>query len=499
MGSGVFLGIDHGGTTTTTLVLDVDKGKLASHSVAMPKRMPKIGWVEHDGEDFLNTSLASADGALKKAGITWYDVEGIGFANQGETSMLWSRDTGKVIGPAISWEDKRTQEICNKLEAKGVDSLVRERTGILLDPYFSATKFRWLLDNIGSHGNVETTENLCLGGTETYVINRLTGGAVHATDAGTASRTALQNLNSAKWDGDLLAAFGLKQCQLPEIRPTCGDFGLAKHASFNGASVPITADVVDCHAALFAQGCRDNTIAKATYGTGAFIEVNTGPTLTTPDGLLPVFIAWELEGRIDYTLEGGVFSVGSAIDWAVRSGWLPSAEASGELAESVPDNGGIMMVPAFAGLSAPHWKPLARACVTGLGLDSEPGHIARALLDGIAFQCADIVRAIGDKTGGMLTQLRTDGGPTKNHYLMQRQADILNMPVSVSLEPDMTALGAAYLAAIGSGQMSVDDVARIERTAQEFEPEMNADEREFQWENWRRSVEFACEKEACEQ
>jgi|TARA_B110000908_G_C10267549_1_gene465943 glycerol kinase len=492
MGSGIFLGIDHGGTTTTTLVLDIDKGKLASHSVPMPKRMSKVGWVEHDGEDFLNTSLASADRALRKAGITWHDVEGIGFANQGETSMLWSSETGKTIGPAISWEDKRTQEICNVLEDKGVDKLVRERTGILLDPYFSASKFRWLLDNARSQGNEMATEKLCLGGTETYVINRLTGGAVHATDAGTASRTALQNLYDAKWDDDLLEAFGLRKSQLPEIRPTCGDFGLAKHASFNGASIPITADAVDCHAALFAQGCRDNTVAKATYGTGAFIEVNTGPTLTKPDGLLPVFIAWDLDGKIDYTLEGGVFSVGSAIDWAVRSGWLPSAEASGELAQSVPDNGGIMMVPAFAGLSAPHWKPLVRASVTGLGLDTEPGHIARALLDGIAFQCADIVCAIGDRTGGMLTQLRADGGPTKNHYLMQRQADLLNMPVSVSLEPDMTALGVAYLAAIGGGQMTIDDVAKIERRTQEFEPEMNADEREIQWGNWRKNVEFAC-------
>ena len=494
MHSGVFIGIDHGGTTTTALILDIEKGKLSSHSVPMPKRMPRVGWVEHDPEEFLQTSLASAHGALQKARLCWADVGGIGFANQGETSMAWSTKTGRGIGPALSWEDKRTIELCQALETQGVDALVRSRTGIMLDPYFSASKFRWLIDNIPEATAASKDNTLRVGGTETYVIHRLTDGDVHATDAGTASRTALLNLRGVHWDDDLLAAFGLTTDQLPTLLPTCGDYGIARHECFAGAKVPITADVVDAHAALFAQGCHDNTTVKATYGTGAFIEVNTGRTPVEPDGNLPVFIAWELDDRIDYTVEGGVFSVGSAVDWVVRSGLISSAEDSSRLARSVSDSCGVAFVPCFTGLSAPYWRSLARASITGLGLDTETGHIARALLDGIAFQCADIVHALDKKMNGAVREVRADGGPTRNDYLMQRQADLLDMPVSVSLEPDMTALGAACLSAIGAGQLSLDDVSEMKREVTTYEPSMSPDERESLWFEWQRNVKAVCER-----
>ena len=494
MDSGVFIGIDHGGTTTTALVLDLERGKLSSHSVPMPKRMPQPGWVEHSPEDFFETSLASAHGVLKSAGLSWTDVRGIGFANQGETSMAWSTKTGLGVGPALSWEDKRTIEICKVLETRGVGNLIRERTGILLDPYFSASKFRWLIDNNPEVASACKNGSLRLGGTETYVIDRLTSGDVHATDAGTASRTALFNLRDVKWDADLLNAFDLMESQLPSIHPTCGDYGIARHASFAGAAVPVTADAVDAHAALFAQGCVDSTTVKATYGTGAFIEINTGTTPVKPDGNLPVFIAWELDGRVDYTVEGGVFAVGCAIDWMVRSGLLPSAASSSELANSVPSTGGVAMVPCFTGLSAPYWQPAARASITGLGLDTQPAHIARALLDGIAFQCAEIVHALDEKMSGTVREIRADGGPTKNQYLMQRQADLLGMPISVSLEPDMTALGAAYLSAIGAGQLSADEVGKMERKVMTYDPAIDTDERESLWDQWHRSVEEVCER-----
>jgi len=493
MDNGVFIGIDHGGSTTTALVFDLEKGKLSSHSVAMPKRMPQLGWVEHTPEEFFETSLASASGALKNAQLTWADVQGIGFANQGETSMAWSRETGLGIGPAISWEDKRSRDICLKLAGQGVDDLVRERTGIILDPYFSASKFRWLIDNVPDIAAACQGGTLRLGGTETYVIDRLTKGDVHATDCGTASRTALFNLRNVKWDNDLLNAFDLSADQLPGVQPTCGDYGKAHHESFGGAIVAITADAVDCHAALFAQGCMDNTTVKATYGTGAFIEVNTGTTLVEPDGELPVLIAWEIDNQVDYTIEGGVFSVGSAIGWFVRCGLLPSADASSDLAQSVADTAGVSMVPCFTGLAAPYWQSGARARITGLGLDSEPGHIARALLDGIAFQCADIVHALDKKIGGTIVELRADGGPTKNQYLMQRQADLLDMSISVSLEPDMTALGAAYLSAIGAGQLRLSEVAKMERKTRIYEPKMGCDQRQALWDGWHRSVKDVCE------
>ena len=496
MESGVFVGIDHGGTTTTALVFDSDRGKLASESVAMPKQTPRTGWVEHDPEDFLRTSIEAAARALNKVDLTWRDVQGIGIANQGETSMAWSTETGMCLGPALSWEDRRTADICASLADDGIDDLIRARTGILLDPYFSASKFQWLIENVEEVRNARAKGTLRLGGTDSYVIDRLTGGAVHATDAATCSRTALFNLRGVHWDKELLDAFGLDEGLMPEVRPTAGTFGVLRFPAIDAEKVPITADAVDAHAALFAQGCWDATTAKATYGTGAFIEVNTGDSPIEPDGKLPVFIAWELAGRVDYTVEGGVFSVGSAIDWVVGSGLLPSAAESAELAEAVPDAGGVVMVPSFTGLSAPHWKSGARACIFGLGLDTQPGHIARALLDGIAFQCADIVVALNERLADRVNEVRADGGPTSNRYLMQRQADLLGMPMTVSLEPDMTALGAALLAGIGARQITRDDVAAMTTARTVFEPAIGSDERDSLWSDWRRSVATVVERAA---
>lgn len=493
MDGGVFIGIDHGGSTTTSLVFDPDKGKLASHSVRMPKSTPGIGLVEHKPDEFVDTSMASANKALAEAGLSWSDVKGIGIANQGETSMAWSSETNLPVGPAISWEDKRTQDICDALAAKGVDELVRDRTGVVLDPYFSASKFKWLKEQVPEVAEVAASNALRLGGTDSYLIHRLTNGAVHATEPGTASRTALFNIKTLDWDADLFEAFGLSRAELPDVLASNGDFGIAQHVSFDGARVPITGNVVDAHAALFAQGCIDNRSVKATYGTGAFIEVNTSDQRVTPDGNIPVFVGWDIDGKVDFTIEGGVFSVGSAIDWAVNVGLLPSAPASADLAKSVPDRGGVFMVPCLSGLSAPYWETSARGVLNGLGLDTQPGHIARALLDGIAFQCADIIRALDDKTGGTILEVCADGGPTRNPYLMQRQADLLNMPVSVSLEPDMTALGAAYFAALGAGAMTSAELLSRGVEKQVYEPTMSNDQRESRWAEWRCQVQAVCE------
>jgi glycerol kinase len=489
MESGVLLGIDHGGSTTTALVLDPESGSMTARSVAMPKSMPRDGWVEHDPEDFLRTSLDAARAALDAAGLTWRDVRAVGLANQGETSMAWQSGDGGAVGPALSWEDRRTSALCDSLAERGVDILVRERTGVLLDPYFSASKFRWLLDNVTSAAALAEEGRLRVGGTDSFVIDRLTGGAVHATDAATGSRTALLNLRRGAWDPDLMTAFGLDPGLMPEIRPTAGDFGTIRSSFTGGGKVAITADAVDAHAAMFAQGCRRPGVVKATYGTGAFIEVNTGAEPVEPDGLLPVFIAWDIDGRMEYTLEGAVFAVGSAIDWMVNTGFFASAEATGDLAASVPDSGGVAMVPSFTGLSAPHWKPAARAGLVGMGLATTPGHIARALLDGIAFQCAEIIAAIGQRQKGALQEVRADGGPTRNSYLMQRQADVMGLPVLVSQEADMTALGAALLAGIGAGQLFESDMERFAPQMRCFEPRIGADERQAAWAFWHRAVE----------
>jgi glycerol kinase len=321
----------------------------------------------------------------------------------------------------------------------------------------------------------------------------LTQGQVHATDAATASRTALFDIRWVDWSPDLLAAFGLSRDALPEIRWTCGDFGVIDHAEIPRRGVPITADAVDAHAALFAQNCFDMTVAKATYGTGAFIEVNTGKVPVEPDGILPVFIAWQIAESVDYSLEGGVFSVGSAIDWAVRTGLVPSAAATSDLAESVADTAGVFFVPSFTGLAAPHWATNARAAMLGMGLDTTQAHIARALLDGIAFSCAEVLDALNQRLGGTLQTVRVDGGPTRNAYLMQRQADVLGMPVAVSEEADMTAMGAALLAGLGAGALALTDIEARERKARVYEPRIGADERAAQWQAWRRRVQVVRE------
>lgn len=488
MSEGVFIGIDHGGTNTTAIVFDPDQGKMASQSVPMPKLTPGIGLVEHDPEDFLRTSIESAERALRATRKTWRDVRGVGIANQGETSIAWSAADGQSIGPAISWEDRRTSNICDGLTKQGIDKLVRERTGVLLDPYFSASKFHWFTQNLRNIQEVIEAGQLRLGGTDSYVINRLTGGVIHATDAATGSRTALLNLRSGNWDKDLLSAFGLEAIMLPVIQPTTANYGVIDFDDIDCSGIPITADTVDAHAALFAQSCWDTTTVKATYGTGAFIEVNTGTRVIEPDGKFPVFIAWDLGDGPRYTIEGGVFSVGSAIDWAVRSRWLPSVKESSELARTVSDRGGVLFIPCFTGLSAPHWVSSARAGIFGLGIDTEDGHIARALLDGIAFQCSQVILELNEKLDNTIQTVRADGGPSTNEYLMQTQADLLGMPIEVSLEPDMTALGAGYLAAIGAGAMTVDDVASIKLDYSTYEPRIGSDQRELEWAEWRRGV-----------
>lgn len=487
MTSGLFLGIDHGGTTTTAILFDPERGKLASHSVPMPKITPGPGLVQHMAEDFTTTSLAASMAALHKAGLEWRDVQAMGIANQGETSMAWSSETGASLGPTLSWEDQRSASICAAL-GQPVDDLIRARTGVVLDPYFSAGKFNWLLRNVPEVAAAAKAGTLRMGGSDAFLIGQLTGGEVHATEAGTASRTALFNLRDLVWDEDIATAFGLQTRFLPQVRPSTGHFGLARHESFGGATIPITANAVDAHAALFAQGCKDRSRVKATYGTGAFIEINTGHEMIAPDGNALVLIGWNIIGRPDYMLEAGVLSVGSAIDWAARMGLIPSAAASGDLAQTVPDSGGVSMVPCLAGLSAPYWQPSARGAINGLGLHVQPGHIARALLDGIAFQCADIIRALDARAGGHVTEVLADGGPTKNAYLMQRQADILNTPISVSLETDMTGLGAAMLAAVGAGALTAAEAQSLPIPRQTYHPAISDAARDSLWADWRHAA-----------
>jgi len=485
----IFIGIDHGGTNTTALVLDLNKGILSSASVLMPKNTPKDGWVEHNPDDFLNTSIKACDQALKKSNLKWNDVNSIALANQGETSMAWD-DHNNVISKAISWEDRRTEKICSDLRKKNVDKLVRNKTGILLDPYFSASKFKWLLENDAQLLEITQNKHLKLGGTDTYVINKLTNGDVFATDRGTASRTSLLNIYNGEWDDELLEAFNLDKNILPNLKKTIDDYGIVNHQNIPSSNIKITGDVVDAHASLFAHGCLDSTRIKATYGTGAFIEINTGNEMLKPDGLLPIFIAWELNNGIEYTIEGGVFSVGSTIDWLFKNNLLKDVNSSSNFLENIKDNNSVFMVPSFTGLSAPHWISNAKAIINGIGLDTSNEHIVKSAFNGIAFQCAEVIQILAKKQKKENIEVYADGGPTKNNYLMQKQSDLLNMEVKVSKEKNMTAFGAALIAALGANQIQYSDLKNFRVEYETFSPRISSDQREFEWDRWSKNLKI---------
>jgi glycerol kinase len=486
---GILVGLDHGGSTTTALAVGDDGRVVGRHSVSISRRSPHAGWIEHDPDDFIRTSLAAAGGALAVAGGTWRDVDGVGVANQGETTIAWDHATGRPVGPALSWQDRRTTATCERLVAAGHDMLVRERTGLPIDPYFSATKIRWLLDNCEDARTAARRGSLRVGGTDAFLFARLTGAAVHATDLSTASRTGLLNLAAGAWDADVAeGVFDIPLELLPEIRPTIGDFGRTRHAEIP-AEVGLFADVVDANAALFAHGCRGPDVPKATFGTGAFIAVNLGDDVLRPDdGLLP-FIAWQVEGSTSYTLEGGVFDVGAAVDWLAQLGVIATSRASGELAAGVSDTRGVVVVPSFSGLAAPRWDSRARGAVLGLGLDAGAPHVARALLEGIACSVAEIVLEMERLTGVAAAELRADGGPTRNGFLMQCQADMLGRPVSVSRERELTAFGAALMAGLGAGALTASDVARLQPRRQTYEPSAAPGRREAAWRRWRTAVD----------
>lgn len=485
---GILIGLDHGGSTTTALALSAEGGVVGRRSVPMPRRLPRSGWVEHDPEDFLRTSLMVVEGALEDAGRSWRDVEGLGLANQGETTMAWDATTGRPIGPALSWQDRRTTDYCAQLVDAGHGDKVRLRTGLPIDPYFSASKIRWLLDLPAAQESL-SRGTLRVGGSDAFVIFRLTGGEIHATDPSTASRTGLMNLVGAEWDAEIAQeVFGLSIEVLPEIQPSAGlHFGRVRTAD-HLRHIPLTADVVDANAAQFAQCGFAREIVKVTYGSGAFAAAAVGPEPVVPDnGLLP-FVAWQINEEILYSIEGGVFDVGTAIDWLVSAGLLPSAAASAELAAGA-DNRGVIVVPSFSGLAAPRWQPAARAAFLGIGLDTEPRHLIGGVLEGIACSVVDIILAIEEGTGTEHAEVRVDGGPTRNPTLMQLQADLLGRPVSVARETDLTAFGAAIMAGVGAGKLTIEDALALSPRRLIVEPRITDDERLVRIQAWRTAAD----------
>lgn len=488
------LAIDQGTTGTTVLILDHGGAVRGRSYSEFTQHYPRPGWVEHDAGEIWDVTLRVARDALTDAGLGPGQLVAVGITNQRETTVLWDRRTGRPVAPAIVWQDRRTASLTDELRERGAEDLVRARTGLVLDPYFSGTKIRWLLDHVdGLRGRAERGE-LAFGTVDSWLIWKLTGGRVHATDRTNASRTMLYNIHDLRWDPQLLELLHVPEPLLPEALPSAHVYGETDPAEFLGASVPIAGVAGDQHAALFGQACYDRGLVKGTYGTGSFILMNTGrDAIPSREGLLTT-IAWSLgDEPVEYALEGSVFVTGSAVQW-LRDG-LGIIEAAAEtegLARSLESNEGVYFVPALAGLGAPHWDPYARGTLLGMTRGTTRAHVARAALEAIAYQTRDVVEVMQRDSGMSVPELRADGGAVANGFLMQFQADLLGVPVEVPEITETTAVGAAYLAGLASGFWEGrEDLQRRWKLGARYTPRVREPEREALYARWLQAVERA--------
>jgi len=444
------LALDQGTTSSRAIVFDHDGRTLAVARREFAQSYPRSGWVEHDPDELWSSQVSVAAEAMARAGLAPADLAAIGITNQRETTLLWDRTTGRPIHPAIVWQDRRTAAACDQLRAKGLEATFRKRTGLVLDPYFSGTKLAWLLEHVpGARARAERGE-LAFGTVDTWLLWQLTGGRVHATDPSNASRTLLYNIHAGLWDDELLRLLAVPRAVLPEVRASSGVFGTASVAALAG--VPIAGIAGDQQAALFGQACFEPGMAKNTYGTGCFLLLNTGTRPVESKNKLLTTVAWSIDGRTEYALEGSVFIGGAVVQWLRDElRLIPSSADIEALAASVPDTGGIVLVPAFAGLGAPYWDPYARGTIVGLTRGTSAAHLARAALESIALQSLDVLRAMELDAGFGLKELRVDGGASANDLLMQLQADLLQTAVIRPVNTETTAFGAACLAGLATG------------------------------------------------
>lgn len=483
------MALDQGTTSSRAIIFDREGRPVAAARRPLDCQYPQPGWVEQDPGQILSGQVDAAREALRSARLLPDDLAALGIANQRETTLVWERGSGRPIAPAIVWQCRRTAGRCEQLRAQLGDATIRQRTGLVIDPYFSATKLQWLLDEVPGARDRAERGQLLFGTVDTWLIWHLTRGAVHATDVSNASRTMLLNLHTLQWDAELLAALGIPAAMLPEVRPSSGDFGVTE-APVLGASVPLTAAVGDQQSALFGQACFQPGMAKSTYGTGCFLLMNTG-TQPVPSrhGLLST-VAWSAGGTVEYALEGSVFVAGAAVQWLRdQLGLLHTAAESEELAWSVPDTAGVYFVPAFVGLGAPHWDDSARGLLIGLTRGTQKAHLVRAALEAVAYQTADVLSAMSADCGAPLTELRVDGGAASNGFLLQFQADVLGVPVIRPRVLETTALGAAYLAGLAVGWWSGPEALAGQWTPERrFEPTMSEDRRAELLGGWRRAL-----------
>lgn len=486
------LALDQGTTSSRAIVFDLEGQPQAMAQQEFMQHFPQPGWVEHDPLEIWQTQLEVAQEAIQRAAIQPSEIVALGITNQRETTVLWERSTGRPVHRAIVWQDRRTASICDELRKGGYEDLFRQKTGLVLDAYFSGTKVKWLLENVPGLRERAKKGELCFGTIDSWLIYNLTGGRVHATDVSNASRTLLFNLHTQRWDDDLLAILGLPKALLPEVRPSAGLFGETLPELF-GAPIPIAGVAGDQQAALFGQACFTPGMAKNTYGTGCFLLMHTGQEQVISQNGLLTTVAWQLQGGpLEYALEGSVFVAGAVVQW-LRDGLgiIQNSSEIEHLARQVPSTDGVYLVPAFVGLGAPYWDPYARGTVVGLTRGSSKAHLARAALEAIAYQSRDVLEAMEADAGLQLSELRVDGGATVNDLLMQFQSDILGTPVVRPQITETTALGAAYLAGVGVGRLTREQIARRWAVQKRFEPAMAQEERARLYSGWKKAVERA--------
>lgn len=481
------------GTTSNRCIIFNEKGKMCSTAQKeFTQYFPKPGWVEHDANEIWSTQLGVAVEAMQKIGATAEDIAAIGITNQRETAIVWDKTTGEPIYHAIVWQCRRTAEYCDELKAKGLQDAFRKKTGLIVDAYFSATKVKWILDHVdGARERAEKGE-LLFGTVETWLIWKLTKGKVHVTDYSNASRTMLFNIRELKWDKEILQELNIPEIMLPKVKASSCVYGMTD-ASLFGGEIPIAGAAGDQQAALFGQTCFTSGEAKNTYGTGAFLLMNTGEKPVFSKNGLVTTIAWGLNGKVNYALEGSIFVAGAAIQWLRDELHLIDTSADSEyMAGKVEDTNGCYVVPAFTGLGAPHWDQYARGTIVGITRGVNKYHIIRATLESLAYQTYDVLKAMQEDSGIRLSALKVDGGASANNFLMQFQADILGAPVNRPVCVETTAMGAAYLAGLAVGYWSSkEDVIKNWQISKVFNPQMEQEEKEKRIRGWNKAVKYS--------
>jgi glycerol kinase len=483
------LALDQGTTSSRSMVFDQYGNIISIAQKEFRQLFPQPGWVEHDPEEIWSSQIGTLAEAVAKANITMKQIAGIGITNQRETTVIWDRKTGKPIYNAIVWQDRRTAAYCDELKQAGHSALITEKTGLVIDAYFSATKAKWILDNVPGARQKATNGELAFGTIDSWLLWKLTAGALHVTDITNASRTMLFNIHSCEWDYDLLKLFDIPAGMLPDVKPSSAIYGVTGNI-LPDARIPLAGIAGDQQAALFGQLCTQPGMVKNTYGTGCFMLMNTGENAILSKNNLLTTIAWKIDNRVEYALEGSVFIAGAVVQW-LRDG-LKIIHTSGEvetLSQQVADTDGVYLVPAFAGLGAPHWNPYARGTMFGLTRGTTSAHIARAALDSIAYQTYDVLKAMEADAGIQIKELRVDGGATVNNQLMQFQSDLLGCSVVKPAVTETTALGAAYLAGLAVGYWkNIDDIRQQWQVNKRFEPAIQVEKRAKLLQGWQRAV-----------